>query len=51
MDTCSLINLTITENFKKYLDKAEDCQEDLWNKNFMTNKKNLREIIMNLIIW
>ena len=42
LDTCSLINLTITENFKKYLDKVEDCQEDLWNKNFMTYKKEFK---------
>ena len=42
LDTCSLINLTITENFKKYLDKVEDCQEELWDNNFRTNKKEFK---------
>jgi len=42
LDTCSLINLTITENFKKYLDKVEDCQSELWDKNFMTDRKEFK---------
>ena len=42
IDTCSLINLTITENFKKYLDNIQECQKEIWNKNFKLNQKEFK---------
>jgi hypothetical protein len=42
IDTASLINLTITENFKKYLDNIQECQKKLWDKNFKLNQKEFK---------
>jgi len=42
IDTASLINLTITENFKKYLDDIQECQKELWDKNFKLNQKEFK---------
>ena len=42
IDTCGLINLTISENFKNYLDNIQECQKELWDKNFKTNEKEFK---------
>ena len=42
IDTTGLINLTITENFKKYLDNIQECQKEIWNKNFKISQKEFK---------
>lgn len=42
IDTCGLINLTITENFKKYFDNIQECQKKLWDKHFKLNQKEFK---------
>ncbi len=42
LDSCGLINLVIKENFKKYLDNIQEYQDELWDNNFRTNKKEFK---------
>jgi hypothetical protein len=42
LDTAGLINLTISENSIKYLSDIGKYQENLWDKNFKTNKKEFK---------
>ena len=42
IDSASIVNLTITSGFKKYIDNIEKYQKELWDSNFKTNQKEFK---------